>query len=139
MNYFGEKNDEREAMPMKSGCLKVKLWRLSGNYDDSRGDPQIIADDVSIDFQHLLGSGWMDDLNLMIVFLCGHMTEDPILDSAPPPEFDEETGEVPDERHRKMMRLTTGVLASPEVTQLLRLPMVILTAQMDIMVQTVTV
>lgn len=113
MNYFGEKNEDRDADANEVGLFEGEIVAISGNYDDSRGDPQIIADDVSIDFNTFSAVGNVPDFDDTVPVWA--LTEEPVQESAPPPEYDEETGEVPDETPSSDA-VENGVLASPEVT-----------------------
>jgi len=116
MSYFDEKNDERDDDANEVGLFEGEIVAIVGKYDDSRGDPQIIGDEVSIDFNTFSAVGGARpefDESVPVWALA----EEPIVDSSPPPEFDEETGEVQDETPPNTA-VDNGVVAptAPETT-----------------------
>jgi len=115
MNYFAEKNEDRDEDANEVGLFEGEIVAIMGEYDDSRGDPQIIANDVSIDFQTFSAVGGgrprFDDSQPVWA-----MVDEPVTDSEPPPppEYDDETGEVMDEPV-KDDAMNNGVVAPTSV------------------------
>ncbi len=107
MNYFAEKNEERED-GSEIGLFDGEIVAIAGKYDDSRGDPQIIADEVSVDFQTFSAVGEQPVFDDSVPVWA--LAEEPPQDSAPSPEFDDETGEVQDEKP-KNDAVDNGVIA----------------------------
>ena len=50
MGYFSARDTDAES---ERGLIEGEIVFITGRYDDSRGDPQIIADDLSVDFNHI--------------------------------------------------------------------------------------
>ncbi len=110
MSYFDEKNDEATEDDNEKGIFEGEIVAISGNYDDSRGDSQIIADEVSIDFNTFspvgFKAGQVDD-SVPVWAMSEEIIEDPIVSSL---EFDDETGEVVDDDVAESP-VETGVVA----------------------------
>ena len=96
MNYFAEKNEDLAVGETEIGLFEGEIVAIIGNYDDARGDAQIIADDVSVDFKTFSAVGdnipRFDD-SVPVWAMEGNDSSLPP-DDAPPMEFDEETGEI---------------------------------------------
>lgn len=56
MNYFSEKNAALTESDSEKGLFEGEIVTVVGKYDDSRGDPQIIAENVSIDFNMIVAA-----------------------------------------------------------------------------------
>lgn len=93
MSYFDEKNEYLQAGEPEKILAEGEIVAIRGNYDDARGDAQIIADDISIDFEMISAEGdiqQFDDSMPVWAYAEQEMPSNTI-----PPEFDEETGEAP--------------------------------------------
>lgn len=95
MNYFAEKNEDLEMGDTEIGLFEGEIVAVIGNYDDARGDAQIIGDDVSVDFNTFSAVGNVPkfDDSVPVWAMEGSDSSFPP-DDAPPMEFDEETGEI---------------------------------------------
>ena len=56
MSYFSEKNAASTDSNSEKGLFEGEIAAIIGKYDDSRGDPQIIVEDLSIDFNTILAA-----------------------------------------------------------------------------------
>ena len=56
MNYFSEKNTASADSDSERGLFEGEIVAITGKYDDSRGEPQIIAENVSVDFNMILAA-----------------------------------------------------------------------------------
>lgn len=95
MNYFAEKNEFLPEDEPEKLLAEGEIVAIRGNYDDSRGDAQIIADDVSIDFEMISAVGEVQQFDNATPAWAVEDNDSPVPpDDAPPMEFDEETGEI---------------------------------------------
>jgi DNA-directed DNA polymerase III PolC len=95
MNYFAEKNEDLAIGDNEIGLFEGEIVAIKGNYDDARGDAQIIADDVSVDFMSFSSAGDVPQYDDSVpVWAMEDNGSSLPPDDAPPMEFDEETGEI---------------------------------------------
>ncbi len=59
MNYFTELNSDLAADENEKGLFEGEIVAVTGRFDDSRGEAQVIADKVTIDFKSISADGDM--------------------------------------------------------------------------------
>ena len=57
MSYFADLNSALEADETEKGLFEGEIVAVRGRFDDSRGDPQVIAENVTIDFNSFSAAG----------------------------------------------------------------------------------
>ncbi len=57
MSYFADLNSALEEGETEKGLFEGEIVAVRGRYDDSRGDPQVIAENVTIDFNSFSAAG----------------------------------------------------------------------------------
>jgi DNA polymerase-3 subunit alpha len=92
MSYFDEKNEDRED-GTTIGLAVGEIVAIVGKYDEGRGDPQIIADDVSVDFQTFSAVGERPDFDESVP-VWALMDDEPM----PSSEVDDARDDVPDDK-----------------------------------------
>ena len=61
MSYFADLNSAEPDGEPEQGLFEGEIVAVSGRFDDSRGDPQVIAETVTVDFTSVSGDGEISD------------------------------------------------------------------------------
>ncbi len=60
--YFADQNSGLSADDNQKGLFEGEIVAVMGRYDDSRGEPQIIAEKVTVDFNSVSGEGGIPEV-----------------------------------------------------------------------------
>ncbi len=91
MSYFADLNSAEPDGEPEKGLFEGEIVAVSGRFDDSRGDPQVIAENVTVDFTSVSGDGDLPDVIEESMPVWALAEEAPAQDAPPPSEA--ETGE----------------------------------------------
>ena len=84
MTYFADLNSAESDGEPEKGLFEGEIVAVSGRFDDSRGDPQVIAENVTVDFNDVSGDGDLPDVIDDALPVWAMVEEAPPQDAPPP-------------------------------------------------------